>query len=178
MLCRDNNYVQNLANADEETKKHFQRIKKHLSDQYAMSTTSYKPNNQEASNNINIVRFTPEQQWHKTPDQLYLHLCDFMMEGIGTITKTANNKKPTKRELSGSSPQLRVWLVVQFGDTVIVLRGGEFWLKNAIGLYLSSNGLTCVCLLHQYYQYSIALYRVHSRFHLEGLNDLNDSNPK
>jgi hypothetical protein len=61
ILCRDNDYVQNLANADEETKKHFQRTKKHLSNQYAMSTTSYKPNNQEASNNINIVRFTPEQ---------------------------------------------------------------------------------------------------------------------
>jgi hypothetical protein len=27
ILCRDNNYVQNLANADEETQKHFQRTK-------------------------------------------------------------------------------------------------------------------------------------------------------
>jgi hypothetical protein len=52
-----------------------------------MSTTSYKPNNQEASNNVNIVRFTPEQQQHKTPDQLNLNLCDFMMEGIGTMTQ-------------------------------------------------------------------------------------------
>jgi hypothetical protein len=69
ILCRDNNYMQNLANADEETKKCFQMTKKHLSNQYAMSITSYKPNNQEASNNVNIVRFTPEQQPHKTPDQ-------------------------------------------------------------------------------------------------------------
>jgi hypothetical protein len=93
ILCQDNDYVQNLANTDEETKKHFQRTKTHSSNQYAMSTTSYKPNNQEASNNVNIVRFTPELQRHKTPDQLYLHLCDFMMEGIGTMAKTAKKKK-------------------------------------------------------------------------------------
>ncbi len=59
-----------------------------------------------------------------------------------------------------------------FGDTVIVLCDGEFQLQNAIGLYLSSNWLTCVCLLHQYYKCSIALYHVHSRFHFEGLNNL------
>ncbi len=91
-MCRDNDYVQNLANADEETTKRFQRTKKHLPNQYAMSNTSYKPNNQEASNKINIVQFTPEQQRHKTPNQLYLHLCDFMMEGIETMSKTANKK--------------------------------------------------------------------------------------
>ncbi len=62
ILCQDNDYVQNLVNTDEETKKCFQRTKKHLPNQYAMSNTSYKPNNQEASNNINIVQFTPEQQ--------------------------------------------------------------------------------------------------------------------
>jgi hypothetical protein len=62
ILCRDNNYVQNLANADEETKKCFQRTKRHLPNQYAMSNTSYKPTNQEASNNVNIVQLTPEQQ--------------------------------------------------------------------------------------------------------------------
>ncbi len=92
-MCRDNIHVQNLANADEETKKCFQRTKKHLPNQYAMSNTSYKPNNQEATNNVNIVQFTPEQQRHITPDQLYLHLCDFMMEGIETMTKTAKKKK-------------------------------------------------------------------------------------
>ena len=85
--------MQNLANADEETKKRFQRTKKHSSNQYAMSTTSYKPKQSGGKNNVDIVRFTPEQQGHKTPDQLYLHLCDFMMEGIGTMTKTANKKK-------------------------------------------------------------------------------------
>ncbi len=89
--------MQNLANTDEETKKHFQRTKKHLSIQYAMSTTSYKPNNQEANNNMIFFRFKPEQQRHKTPDLLYLHLCDFMMEGIGTMTKTANKKHTTKK---------------------------------------------------------------------------------
>jgi hypothetical protein len=31
------------------------------------------------------------------------------------------------------------------------LHDEEFQLKNATGLYLLSNGLTCVCLLHQYY---------------------------
>jgi hypothetical protein len=72
--------VQNIANAAEKTKKRFQRTKKHSPSQYAMSNTSYKPNNQEASKIVNIVQFTPEQQQHKTPDQLYLHLCDFMME--------------------------------------------------------------------------------------------------
>ncbi len=67
-----------------------------------MSTTSYKPNNQEASNNVNIVRFTPEQQRHKTPNQLYLDLCDFMMEGIGTMTKT-----PTKKTSNCSTVQMK-----------------------------------------------------------------------
>ncbi len=62
ILCRDKNYVKNLANADEEKKKRFQMTKKHSPNQYAMSNISYKPNNQEASNNINIVQFTPQQQ--------------------------------------------------------------------------------------------------------------------
>ncbi len=92
--------VQNLANAVEKTRKCFQRTKKHLSKQYAMSTTSYKPINHEASNNVNIVRFTPEQQQHNTPDQLYLHLCNFMMEGIRTMTKTANKKKPKRHQIT------------------------------------------------------------------------------
>jgi hypothetical protein len=86
-------------------KKHFQRTKKHSSNQYAMSKTSYKPNNQKASNNVHIVQFTPEQQQHKTPDQLYLHLCDFMMEGIETMTKTANKKK--KKTSNCSTVQMK-----------------------------------------------------------------------
>jgi hypothetical protein len=62
ILFQDSNYVKNLANTDKETKKCFQSTKKHLPNQYAVSNTSYKPNNQETSNNINIVQFTPEQQ--------------------------------------------------------------------------------------------------------------------
>jgi hypothetical protein len=73
-----------------------------------MSTTSYKPNNQEASNNLNILRFTPEQQQHKAPDQLYLHLCDFMMKGIGTMTKTANKKTTTKKTSNCSTVQMKL----------------------------------------------------------------------
>ncbi len=76
-----------------------------------MSNTSYKPNNQEASNNVNIVQFTPEQQQHKTPDQLYLHLCEFMMEGIETMTKTANKKNLTKKTSTCSRVQMK-WLHV------------------------------------------------------------------
>jgi hypothetical protein len=38
-----------------------------------MSETSYKPANEETSNNINIVKFTPQQQQNKTPEQLFLH---------------------------------------------------------------------------------------------------------
>jgi hypothetical protein len=72
-----------------------------------MSTTSYKPNNQDASNNVNIVRFTSEQQRHKSPDQLYLHLCDFMMEGIGTTIKTANKTYPTKKTSNCSTVQMK-----------------------------------------------------------------------
>jgi hypothetical protein len=64
-----------------------------------MSNTPYKPNNQEASNKVNIVQFTPEQQQHKTPDQLYLHCCDFMMEGIETMTKTVNKKKINQKDI-------------------------------------------------------------------------------
>jgi hypothetical protein len=97
IFCWDNDYVQNLANTDEETKKCFRRTKKHSPNKYAMSNTSYKPNNQEASNKVNIVQFTQEQQQQKTPNQLYLHLCDFMMEGIENMTKTANKKKTKKR---------------------------------------------------------------------------------
>jgi hypothetical protein len=77
-----------------------------------------------------------------------------------------------KKKNGGRGPTGPLILVVHFGDTVIVLHDGEFQLKNAKGLYLLSNGLTCVCLLHQYYKCSIALYHVYSRFHLEGLNDL------
>jgi hypothetical protein len=57
-----------------------------------MSKRSYKPINQEARNNINIVNFTPQQQQQKTLDQLFLHLGDFMKGEIETMTKTAEKK--------------------------------------------------------------------------------------
>jgi hypothetical protein len=63
----------------------------------------HKPNNQEASNNVNIVQFTPEQQRHKTPNQLYLHLCNFMMEGIETMTKTARKEKKDIKLLNSAN---------------------------------------------------------------------------
>ncbi len=78
ILCRDNDYVKNKATADNETKKCFDRTKTHGPNQYAMLNRSYKLNNQDMRNNVNIVRFTPQQQQHKSPDQLFLHLGDFM----------------------------------------------------------------------------------------------------
>jgi hypothetical protein len=97
ILCWDNDYVKNQANADDETKKRFDRTKKHGPNQYAMSKRSYKPINQEARNNINIVNFTPQQQRQKTPDQFFLHLGDFMKGEIETMTKTSDKKMQTKK---------------------------------------------------------------------------------
>jgi hypothetical protein len=85
------------ANADDETKKRFDRTEKHGPNQYAMSKRSYKPITQEARNSINIVNFTPQQQQQKTPDQLFLHLGDFMKGEVETITKTADKKMQTKK---------------------------------------------------------------------------------
>jgi hypothetical protein len=75
-----------------------------------MSNTSYKPNNQEVSNKVNIVQFTPEQQQHKTPNQLYLHLCDFMMEGIETMTKTDKKTTTTSNSSTVQMKRLHVLL--------------------------------------------------------------------
>ncbi len=61
-----------------------------------MLKVSYKPINQEARNNVNIVNFTPQQQRQKTPDQLLLHLGDFMKGEIATMIKTADKKSQTK----------------------------------------------------------------------------------
>ncbi len=61
ILCRDNNYVKNKATADNETKKRFDRTKTHGPKQYAMLNRSYKLNNQDKRNNVNIVHFTPQQ---------------------------------------------------------------------------------------------------------------------
>ncbi len=107
ILCWDNGYVKNKANADDETKKRFNRTKKHGPNQYAMSKRSYKPINQEARNNVNIVNFTPQQQQQKTPDQLFLHLSDFMKGEIETMTKTADKKTQTKKTSNCLTAQMR-----------------------------------------------------------------------
>jgi hypothetical protein len=78
ILCRDNDYVKNKATADNKTKKRFNRTKAHGPKQYAMSNRSYKLNNQDMRNSIHIVHCTPQEQQHKSPDQLFLHAGDFM----------------------------------------------------------------------------------------------------
>jgi hypothetical protein len=108
-LCRDNDYVKNKATADNKTNKRFNRTKTHGPNQYAMSNRSYKLNNQATRNNINIVHFTPQQQQHKSPDQLFLHLSDFMKGEIDTMTKTADKKMQTKITSNYSIVQMR-WL--------------------------------------------------------------------
>ncbi len=106
-MCWDKDYVKNKANADDETKKRFNRTKKHWPNQYAMSKRSNKPINQEARNKVNIVNFTPQQQRQKTPDQLFLHLGDFMNGEIETITKTADKKMQTKKTSNYSTVQMK-----------------------------------------------------------------------
>ncbi len=107
ILCWDNSYVKNKANPDDKTKKRFDRTKKHGLNQYAMSKRSYKPINQEARNNVNIVTFTPQQQQQKTPDQLVLHLGDFMKGEIETMTKTADKKTQTKKTTNCSTVRMK-----------------------------------------------------------------------
>jgi hypothetical protein len=107
ILCWDNDYVKNKATADNKTKKHFDRTKTHGPNQYAMSNRSYKLNNQDTRNNVNIVHFTPQQQQHKSQDQLFLHLGDFMKGEIDTMTKTADKKNATKKTSNYSIVQMR-----------------------------------------------------------------------
>ncbi len=64
ILYRDNNCVKNKANADDETKKRFDRTKKHGPNQYAMSKRSCKPINQEARNNV-ILSTSPHNNNNK-----------------------------------------------------------------------------------------------------------------
>jgi hypothetical protein len=47
----------------------------------------------------NIVHFTPQQQQHKSLDQFLLHLGDFMKGEIDTMTKTADKKKQTEKNI-------------------------------------------------------------------------------
>jgi hypothetical protein len=75
ILCRNNNdFVRNIANSDDKTKTHFKRTAKHGSTQYAMSETSYKPADEETSNSVNIVKFTPQQQQTKLQSNCFCML--------------------------------------------------------------------------------------------------------
>jgi hypothetical protein len=99
-LCQDNNdYVQNIANSDDETKKNFKRTAKHGPTQYAMSETSYKPADEETSNSVNIVKFTPQQQQNKTPEQLFLHVSNFMKDKIEILAKKAQKKNTNQKDI-------------------------------------------------------------------------------
>ncbi len=82
ILCRDNKYVKNKAKADDETKIRFDRTVKHGRKQYAMTDKNYKPTNRDIKNSIEIVKITPAQLEHKTQEQYFLHLADFMKEEI------------------------------------------------------------------------------------------------
>jgi hypothetical protein len=42
--------------------------------------------------NINIVHFTPQEQQHKSPDQLFLQVGDFMKGEIDTLNKKMQTK--------------------------------------------------------------------------------------
>jgi hypothetical protein len=93
IICWNNDYVQNIAKLDDKTKRRFKRTETHGSTQYAMSETSYKPANEETCNTVNIVKFTPEQQQHKTPEQLLLHVSNFMKDKIKTLTQKSSKEK-------------------------------------------------------------------------------------
>jgi hypothetical protein len=72
-----------------------------------MSKRSYKPINQKARNNVNIVNFTPQQQQQQTSDQLFLHLGDFMKGEIETMTKTAGKKNANQKTSNCSTVQMK-----------------------------------------------------------------------
>jgi hypothetical protein len=106
-LCRDNDYVKNKATADNKMKKRFNRTKTHGPKQYAMSNRSYKLNNQETRNSVHIVHCTPQEQQHKSPDQLFLHVGDFMKGEIDKMTKTTDKKMQKKKTSNYSTVQMR-----------------------------------------------------------------------
>jgi hypothetical protein len=74
-----------------------------------MSNRSYKLNNQDTRNSVHIVHFTPQEQQHKSPDQLFLHVGDFMKGEIEKMTKTTDKKMQTKKTSNYSTVQMR-WL--------------------------------------------------------------------
>jgi hypothetical protein len=99
-LCQDNNdYVQNIAYSDDETKKHFKRTEKYGSIKHVMSETSYKPAEEETGDSVNIVKFTPQQQQNKTQEQLFLHVSNFMKDKIETLQKKAHKKNTNQKDI-------------------------------------------------------------------------------
>ncbi len=64
-----------------------------------MSNRSYKLNNQDMRNSVHIVHFTPQEQQHKSPDQLFLHVGDFMKGEIDKMTKTTDKKNANQKNI-------------------------------------------------------------------------------
>ncbi len=107
ILCWDNDYVKNKATADNKTKKRVDRTKTHGPKQYAMSNRHYKLNNQDTRNSVHIVHCTPQEQQHTSPDQLFLHVGDFMKGEVYKMTKTTDKKTQTKKTSNYSTVQMR-----------------------------------------------------------------------
>jgi hypothetical protein len=72
-----------------------------------MLETSYKPADEETSNSVNIVKFTPQQQQNKTPEQLFLHVSNFMKDKIETLEKKLKRKTRTKKTSNCSTVQMK-----------------------------------------------------------------------
>ena len=124
ILCWENDYMQDLGNADNE-EKHDQYGEK----PYSMSKRNYKPNHQKPGGNVDIVKdFQIEQQQSKSPHQLYLHLSQFMTEEIGKLAKTTSNKKPkikTSYCLTVQMKQLLVLLHLQIKEVTKKITTGR-----------------------------------------------------
>jgi hypothetical protein len=50
-------------------------------------------------NSVHIVHFTPQEQQHKSPDQLFLHVGDFMKGEIDKMTKTTDKKNANQKNI-------------------------------------------------------------------------------
>jgi hypothetical protein len=64
-----------------------------------MSNRSYKLNNQDTRNSVHNVHCTPQEQQHKSPDQLFLHVDDFMKGEIDKMTKTTYKKNANQKNI-------------------------------------------------------------------------------
>ncbi len=64
-----------------------------------MSNRSYKLNIQDTRNSVNIVHCPPQEQQHKSPDQLFLHVGDFMKGEIDKMTKTTDKKNANQKNI-------------------------------------------------------------------------------